>query len=129
MGFLISFAIAVLAGLGIGSGGLYLVYLDIFTDTPQKEAQGLNLAFFVFALLLSVVFHLLRGTYQSRRFLASLPLTVLGAVTGSLLAGAVAPERLRAGLGLLFLLSGLYTLFRLYKQYMQKRRTKIRKKT
>ena len=43
--FLIAFAAATLTGLGVGSGGLYLLWLTLFTDTPQTEAQGRNLIF------------------------------------------------------------------------------------
>ncbi len=107
---MLSLFIGVLAGLGVGSGGLYLVYLDLFTDTPQHEAQGLNLVFFVFALLSSVAVGLFRGAYREKRLLLLLPIGMLGAALGALLSGAVPADALKKTLGVIFLLAGLYTL-------------------
>jgi len=133
VGFIWALAIGILAGLGVGSGGLYLVYLDLFTDTPQREAQGLNLVFFVFALLISVAVGLVKGGYRNERLLLSLLFVIPGALTGSYLAGLFPSASLKKGLGLLFIFSGIYTLFTLKKSKksakIQKRRRKIRGKT
>ncbi len=111
LSFFASVIIGILAGLGVGSGGLYLVYLELFTDTPQREAQGLNLCFFVFALLSAVVYHLLRGTYREKRLLLFLPVGIGGAIVGSLLSGLVPQEVLKTILGFIFLIAGGYTLY------------------
>ena len=133
IGFFSALAIGVLAGLGVGSGGHYLVYLDLFTDTPQREAQGLNLVFFVFALLLSVTVNLIKGRYRNGRLLLSLLFLIPGALLGSLLAGIFPPESLKKGLGLLFVFSGVYTLFSLKaaknRENPQKPKRKIQRKT
>ena len=39
---LASFSIAVLSGMGIGSGGLFVIYLTLVSSTPQLAAQGLD---------------------------------------------------------------------------------------
>ena len=133
VGFLWALAIGILAGLGVGSGGLYLVYLDLFTDTPQREAQGLNLVFFVFALLISVAVNLVKANYRNEKLLLSLLFVIPGALTGSYLAGIFPSESLKKGLGLLFIFSGIYTLFTLKKRKnhakTRKRRRIIRGKT
>ena len=38
-----AFGIAVLSGMGVGGGGLFVLYLAFFTDLPQAVAQGNNL--------------------------------------------------------------------------------------
>ena len=43
-----AFLTALLAGMGVGSGGLFVVFLTVFLDYPQLAAQGLNLYFFIF---------------------------------------------------------------------------------
>ena len=45
---LVSFLIATLSGLGIGSGGLLVIYLTLLDGMPQLRAQGVNLVFFSF---------------------------------------------------------------------------------
>ena len=44
----ITFLLAALSGMGVGGGGLFVIYLSLFTDTPQLVAQGMNLLFFLF---------------------------------------------------------------------------------
>lgn len=53
-----TFLFAALAGMGIGSGGLLVLYLTLFRDTPQIVAQGFNLLFFLFASAASMLIHL-----------------------------------------------------------------------
>ena len=56
--FLIAFLIASLMGLGVGGGGLYALYLTLWQKTPQLQAQGQNLAFFIVCATTSLLFHL-----------------------------------------------------------------------
>ena len=41
-----SFLFALLTGLGVGSGGLYILWLALVKGIEQTKAQGLNLVFF-----------------------------------------------------------------------------------
>lgn len=132
VGFWIALVIGVLAGLGVGSGGLYLVYLRLFTDTPQREAQALNLAFFIFALLSAVIYHMIHRTYRDTRVLFSMLAGIPGAVLGSLLAGYIPQEWLRRILGVIFIVAAIYTLFsrkngEIFKSFMRKSRKKLDK--
>ena len=54
IGFLAGFA----GGLGVGGGGILLLYLTAFAGVEQLSAQGINLLFFLppSVLLLSVIF-------------------------------------------------------------------------
>ena len=54
----ITFLLAALSGMGVGGGGLFVIYLSLFTDTPQLVAQGMNLLFFLFSSGASVTVHL-----------------------------------------------------------------------
>lgn len=86
-----SFAIAVLTGLGVGSGGLYILFLTLIKDTPQSQAQGLNLLFFITASLAALIFNTVkkRISYPSVALFLSTGIlgTVLGAKVASLLDG------------------------------------------
>ena len=44
---LASFGIAVLSGMGVGSAGLFVLYLTAFAGLSQLQAQGLTLVFFL----------------------------------------------------------------------------------
>ena len=37
----------IIGGMGMGGGAVLIIYLSLFTDTPQIKAQGINLLFFI----------------------------------------------------------------------------------
>ena len=43
----VTFAVALLSGMGVGSAGLLVTYLALVLGMPQLQAQGLNLLFFL----------------------------------------------------------------------------------
>ena len=104
--------IAVLSGMGIGSGGLLVLYLSFVHNTPQLQAQGLNLLFFIFASAASLCIHL------TRRRIPALPVVLLAAagLVGSLFGtrlSSLLPEVWVARLFGLFLIgAGALTLLR-----------------
>ena len=49
IGVIVGTLIALLSGMGVGGGGLFAVYLSMFTDIPQLSVQGYNLLFFLFS--------------------------------------------------------------------------------
>lgn len=109
---LVSLGIGILAGLGVGSGGLLIVYLTLADGVGQLAAQGINLAVFVFALGAAMAVHLHRRSLSP----AILGTVVLfgagGAAVGSLLAALTEGGLLRIGLGVLLLVMGTVALFR-----------------
>ena len=60
--FAAAFIVAVLSGMGVGSGGLFVIWLTMTTDFPQLTSQGLNLLFFLFASGASMLVHLTKRT-------------------------------------------------------------------
>ena len=53
-----SFLIALLTGMGVGSGGIFVVYLTLLHGVEQLAAQGLNLYFFIFSTAAASIIHL-----------------------------------------------------------------------
>ncbi len=108
--FTVALITSTLAGLGIGGGGLLVIYLAFFTDTPQVTAQGINLLFFIFSSAASMLIHLKR---RRMPFLLILLLAVtgsVGAVLGSLTALGAEPLILRRLFGALLTVSGIIAL-------------------
>lgn len=62
MSFIISnivgFASGILASMGFGGGFILVVYLALFTDIAQKNAQGINLLFFIPITVIAVIIHI-----------------------------------------------------------------------
>ena len=46
-----------LGSMGLGGGGILIIYLTIFRNMPQINAQGINLIFFIPIALLSIIMH------------------------------------------------------------------------
>ena len=107
-----AFLIAALSGMGVGSGGLFVAYLTLVCGVSQLRAQGLNLAFFLFASSASMLVHLTRRNISlSRVALVSLA-GILAAIPGSYAAMLLPESLVRKLFGAMLLLSGLLGLFR-----------------
>lgn len=107
-----AFFTAVLSGMGIGSGGLFVIYLTILSDTPQLAAQGLNLMFFLFSSGAALLFHLFkRNIYWSAVLLLAVT-GIIGAIFGSFVAGVLSVYLLRKIFGAMLIVSGTIALFK-----------------
>ena len=54
---LASFFGAVLSALGMGGGGILLIYLTAYAGMAQQAAQGVNLVFFIPVATVAIVIH------------------------------------------------------------------------
>ena len=107
-----SFAIAVLSGMGIGSGGLLVIYLTLVSSTPQLAAQGINLLFFLFSTGAAMTVHLRRRKIDYNAVLLMSTLGILGALVGSFTAGVLPTSLIRKLFGAMLIISGAVALFK-----------------
>lgn len=107
-----TFVISILTGLGVGSGGLYILYLTLLKDVGQLEAQGLNLIFFMIASLSAAVINI----FKKRIPLLPVAILVLsgipGAVLGSFLAHKISSSFLSFAFSCLLIFAGLLGLLK-----------------
>ncbi len=111
----LAFLLAIPLGLGIGGGGLFLVYLGDVLALPRGGAVYLNLLFFICALLAAACAHVRAGRLRfpllAVIFLFSAPTALLGRV----LAASLPAWLLRLFLGAFLLASGIFSLYSLKK--------------
>ena len=124
MGFFVVLLAALLAGMGVGSGGFYLLYLTDAVGLSQYAAQGVNLVFFSVATLSSSLISLRGGRLRAARLLPLLTFGALGTLGGVLLTYLLPSGSARMGLGLLLVASGLATLRTLLRELSRKRAKK-----
>ncbi len=107
-----SFIIAALSGLGVGSGGLFVIWLTLAVGTPQLAAQGLNLFFFIFSAGASLLIHISRRKilWGAVAFLTALG--IVGSLLGSFIAGFVSAELAKKLFGAMLVLSGAAALLK-----------------
>lgn len=110
--FLLPAALAALSGMGVGGGGLFMIYLSAFSEMEWLEAQALNLTFFLFASGAALLVHL-----QKRKifFGAVALMTLCGIVAGPIgaaLAFALPSGILRKIFGYTLIVLGILSFFR-----------------
>ena len=126
---IISFIISLLSGMGVGGGGLFAVFLAIFTNVPQLAVQGFNLLFFLFSAGASVSVRLLRGALPFDAILLMIATGLLGSLAGSYLAVILPEQLLRRAFGVMLVSTGLFSLRAGTQQkYSENRTTQIRQK-
>ena len=112
MNYLIAFLLALLAGMGVGGGGLLVLYLTLVQNMPQTEAQGVNLLFFLCASASTFVVNRKKRHFLWKDTLLLAVSGILMTFPGALLAMGMEGDLLRKTFGGLLILSGLLSLFR-----------------
>ena len=108
---LVSFFIAVLSGLGVGSGGLFVIWLTAAYGVSAAQARGMNLLFFVFSASAALVFHYKRRNIDLRLIVRLAIFALLGTFVGTYLSRFLDPRLLRKLFGGFLVFSGIYSLF------------------
>ena len=110
-----------LSGLGVGSGGLLVVFLTKYREIGQLFAQGVNLIFFIFSSGASTAVNLrARNICYGAVTFMSIGGTI-GAIVGALVASVLAPDLLRIGFGIMLLIGGIPSFIRSVKAFLVKK--------
>ena len=110
--------IALLSGLGIGSGGLFVILLTGLLGFDPVAARGLNLLFFVFSASAAFAIHFFFKKLKifPKLIVLSALFAVGGTLIGTAVGGMISPTALRKIFGGLLILSGTHTVIRTVKE-------------
>lgn len=108
---LAAFIIAALCGMGVGSGGLFIVYLTAIAGIEQLAAQGLNLYFFIFATAGAAIIHLKSGKLQLGRLALICIIGGIGCFFGASLAQIISATLLKKVFAAFLIISGVISFF------------------
>lgn len=114
--FLIPLIIAVLSGMGVGGGGLLVIYLTLVQGAEQLDAQGANMIFFMGSAAASTVFSAINGKIKWRLTIVMSVLGAAFAVLGSYIAGSIDSSLLRRLFGVMLCIGGASSLLSSLKQ-------------
>ena len=109
--FLASLAAGFLGALGLGGGGVLVLYLTLVLGMEQAKAGGVNLLFFLPAAALAVFLHLRQGRVDWRTALRCLPFGAAAALLGAWLMSFLDAAWLSKGFAVLILVMGVRELF------------------
>lgn len=110
--FLIAVLVACLAGMGVGGGGLLVIWLVLVRALPSPAAQGQNLLFFLVSAAFALPVHLRRRSLSAPALVFLTLAAVPGVFLGCHLASMLPEHLLRRGFGYFLLLSGGMQLYR-----------------
>ena len=65
----------IIGGMGLGGGAVLIIYLTIFQDVEQLQAQGINLLFFIPIAFLAVIIYAFKKQIKWR---VTIPLAIGG---------------------------------------------------
>jgi uncharacterized membrane protein YfcA len=99
------------ASLGLGGGGILLLYLVLALNMEQLQAQGINLIFFLPCAVIAIIFYTKKRLIDWKAALPILAGGLLGVGLGVWIAGVVTAEWLARIFGGFLLLLGLREFF------------------
>ena len=109
---LVGFFVSMLMGMGVGGGGLFVIFLTLYLNFQQINAQGTNLAFFVLSALASLFIHVRKRKINVKQLLTMASFGILGSLIFSYLANFISSEIPRRVLGGLLIYSGASIIFK-----------------
>lgn len=106
-----SFVSGLLCSMGFGGGSVLIIYLTSYLNTPQKQAQGINLIFFIPCALYSVIKYKKDGLIDVKVFRKFVLWGILGVIAGYMLINNIPSEILKRFFGMLLIFMGIKDLF------------------
>lgn len=97
---------AIIGSMGLGGGGVLLIYFNLFTQTPQTLAQGINLLFFIPSAIVAIIIYIKKGLVNFKLAIIFSLLGLVGALAGSYLACFIESRVLSKLFALLLLIMG-----------------------
>ena len=108
---IIMFFIASMSGIGVGSGGLLVIFLTSYLTYSHIDARVTNLAFFILSSLGALIVHSFKGRIKFRLVLWMSAIGIIGTFLGTAIGGLINDTTLRLIFGIMLLISGGATLF------------------
>ena len=123
-GFLASLGAAVAGSLGLGGGGLLILYLTALAGMGQRQAQGINLVFFLPTALIGLFFHGKNGLVRWKTAWVCIPFGLLGIGAGAWLSRVLPSQLLGKGFAAFLGALALWDLWKLAKEVVDKAKGK-----
>ena len=117
MSILIPFLISLFMGLGVGGGGLFIIYLTSYLGLAQIDAQGTNLIFFIISAAASLIIHLRKRKFYPVQVVLIVAFGAIGSYIFSHFSNTVDPDIPRKILGGILVLGGGVSIFGALKSF------------
>lgn len=105
------FLIAALSGLGVGSGGLLVIFLTSALKFSPTDARVTNLLFFIISSTGALIIHSAKGRIRYKLVLCAAAFGILGTLIGTSVGRLIGDTVLKFLFGIMLVLSGTYSIF------------------
>lgn len=102
----------ILGSMGFGGGSVLIIYLTNYLNMPQKQAQGINLIFFIPCALLSIIAYGKRGMIKLKLTIPITLFAIVGAALGFIILKFIPTYILTKLFGGFIVTFGLIQLFK-----------------
>ena len=101
----------IIGGMGMGGGAVLIIYLSLFTDTPQLKAQGINLLFFIPIGLTALLIYAFKKQIKWKTVLPFAAFGIIGAFLGIMLTEYISNAWLSKIFGVFLILMAFKEIF------------------
>lgn len=106
-----SFISGLLSAMGLGGGTVLIIYLTTLLNIEQKNAQGINLVFFILTGIFALISNLRKKLIDTRELKNLLLFSIPGLIVGFLLLNLISAQLLKKLFAYILLFIGIKTLF------------------
>ena len=101
-----------IGAMGIGGGGVLIIYLTLYLGMNQLNAQGLNLLFFIPCAVIALIIHSKNSLIKWKDAILLIVFGIIGICIGALLTSYIPENILRKIFAVFLLIIGIYTIFK-----------------
>ena len=109
------FFAGMISSMGFGGGGILIIFLVIFADTPQLTAQGINLIFFITCAILSVLIYSFKKQIKLKEILPVILGGISGVIPASFLLNVIHTDYLSKIFAIFLVFMGLISITKIKK--------------
>lgn len=109
------FLSGIIGSMGFGGGGILIIFLVVFANTPQLQAQGINLIFFIPCAIISVIIYAIKKQIDFKEIIPVISGGILGAIPASFLLNVIDTHYLSKIFAVFLIAMGIISLIKLKK--------------
>ncbi len=106
-----AFLAGLIGSMGFGGGGVLIIYLVIFANTPQIKSQGINLAFFVPCAVISTVIYTVKKQIKYKEIYPVILGGCIGAAAAGFFLKNLKAQYLSYAFAIFLIVTGILTFF------------------
>ncbi len=112
---LAGFLSGLIGAMGFGGGGVLIIYLVIFANMPQLQAQGINLIFFVPCAILATIIYTIKKQINYKQIIPVIVGGIIGTIISSFLLKNINTDYLSKAFAIFLIVMGVSSILRLKK--------------